>query len=397
MSLQKHKNLLNYALSCLKRYKLRTIVVFTALVVALIPFSSVSILADSLVREAEISASLAPDVTVQYLKAGRIFFTPIEYAERIEEIEGVARVVPRIWGYVGIGGIGVGTQLYTVVGVELEAEHPGVQLVVEEGRFLEPGRGGEIVIGKLLSQALNIRAGDHVVLISEAVEAHTFTVVGIFSTASALYTADLILMSAEDARRFFAIPPGYVTDLLVYLESPEKLEGVLRRLVVMPNVRAIPREVLIDAYRYAYGARVGAFSLVWCILLAAIALISLNQALVVGHESLFEVGLLKSLGFSTLDIIEIRLIESLILGLLASSSSILVALAYNLLGAPGLREYVLGWAQVLPLFAIPVHVNPATISMIFAVAIFPLLFTTVVPAWINARADPHLAMRGGKV
>jgi ABC-type antimicrobial peptide transport system permease subunit len=153
----------------------------------------------------------------------------------------------------------------------------------------------------------------------------------------------------------------------------------------------------LQAQQTTYGDRAGFFSVVWYILLISVAIIAFNQTVVVGHESKFEVGLLKSLGFSTSDIIEVRLIESAILGTVAAAIGLTIGIIYDgLLGAPVIEEFIMGWATLYPSFPVPVFISPQTLLFVFAITIVPLLFATVVPSWVNATVDPDIAMRGAR-
>ena len=382
--LRRHRNLFYYAVDCLKKYKTRTIVVLAVFTIAVSMLSSVLFLKDGLEREAELSVSLAPDITVEYLKGGRILLLPASYVEKASKIEGVERVVPRIWGYAGIG-----LNTYTVIGLDLSRlpNYYELSALVDSGR-------GSIVIGQLIAGVLKVDVGDTIILLSESIEAHRFTVVGIFSAESTIYTADLIVMPIEDARAFFRIPEGYVTDMMVYVDPEVPVDNVAAKLSLLPNARVITQDLLLRGYKAAYAARGGFFVTIWAILLAAVALVSFSQATIVGRESRFEVGLLKTFGFTTLDIIEIRLIESLILGLFSASLGITIGIIYDVVfKAPLSAEALLGWAFLPAEFRLPVYVSFASVFAIYSVTVLPLLFATVVPAWLNAITDPELAMR----
>jgi ABC-type lipoprotein release transport system permease subunit len=109
------------------------------------------------------------------------------------------------------------------------------------------------------------------------------------------------------------------------------------------------------------------------------------------------VGLLKALGFSTSDVIQIRLIESTILGAIAGSIGLAVGIFYDtVLNAPVLRDFMLGWAVLYPNFVVPIHISAQTVFLTYVITMVPLLFATVVPSWINATVDPDIAMRGAK-
>lgn len=391
--IRKHQNLLSYSFDCLKRYRMRTAVILITFLVATTMISAVLFTKDGLEREAKFSVECAPDLTLQYLKGGRVEPINASYAEIVSNIPGVEKVLKRTWGYAGIGR-------YTFVVVGLDPDgldySRGVITSLEEGRFLTPQDegSGNIVIGKLLAYMLNVKVGDDIILLSESVETNKFHVVGVFSDASSIYTADMILMSLSDANKFFSMPDGQVTDLCVYVSPNETPANVASKMNSIPNLRVLDQDLLLRGYMAAYGARGGIFTTLWTILLVAIALIAFSQAIVVGHESQFEVGLLKTFGFSTLDIIEVRLVESVVLGFFATSLGMLLGFCYAaFFNAPGLVDILLGWAYLPREFRLPVYVSLQSVFSIYAVTVIPLLITTVVPAWLNAITDPELAMR----
>jgi len=391
--INKHKNLLNYAFDCLRRYKMRTAVILITFLVATTMISAVLFTKDGLEIEAAFSVESSPDLTIQYIKAGRAEPINASYAEDILKVEGVERVLMRTWGYAGIG-----SNTYVIIGLDptgLEYSR-GVITSIESGRFVTPEDEGtgNIVVGKLIAGLLNVKVGDDMILLSESVEANKFHVVGVFSDQSSIYTADMIVMTLSDANDFFNMPNGTVTDLCVYVEADQIPNNVAARMTSMPNIRILDQDLLLRGYTAAYSARGGIFTTIWTILLVAIALIAFSQAIVVGHESKFEVGLLKTFGFSTLDIIEVRLVESVVIGFFATSLGMLVGFVYAAyLNAPGLVDILLGWAFLPSQFRLPVYVSAQSVFSIYAVTIIPLLITTVVPAWLNAITDPELAMR----
>ena len=392
--LQKHKNLFFYAMYCLKTYKMRTITVFIVFVVATAMLSSVLFVKAGLDKEAEISVSLAPDIVVEYIHGGRITFVPTSYIENVSRIEGVEMVVPRVWGYAGIS-------VYTITVIGLDVSKmaiPYYQLAayVEKGRFLTPkdAGSGNVVIGPLLAGMLKLDVGDDMILLSEAVEAHRFHVVGILSGEKAIYTADLLIMSLEDARKFFKVPEDKVTDICVWINPRYTVDEVAAKISTLPNSRVITQDMLLRGYKAAYAARGGFYTTIWVIMLVAAALVAYNQAITVGAQSRFEVGLLKAFGFTTLDIIEVRLIESLTLGLLSASLGMAIGIIYGVFfNAAGLAEVLYGWAFLPREFHVPIYIDPLTVFTLYAATVFPLLFATVIPAWLNAVTDPELAMR----
>jgi ABC-type lipoprotein release transport system permease subunit len=375
-------------------------VVLVCLSIAAALFSSVSFLKDGLVKEGELSLRYTPDITVQGISAGRQTFIDSQYASVIQTIPGVRTVIERIWGYGNVGNT-----LLVVVGVDLEnpAIDPAVAYPLESGTFLDSQHNDTIVIGRAVADLIGAEVGNVLTILTESNQARRYNVVGIFNSESAIYNADMIVMNRNDARIFFDVPEDKVTDLLVYTRDVDVLyyeaqvNYIAREISELPNVRVITKSVLLKAQETTYGSRSGFFSIVWYIVLISVALVAFNQTVVVGHESKFEVGLLKSLGFSTSDVIQIRLIESTVLGVISGSIGLAGGILYDtVLNAPVLRDFMLGWAVLYPNFVVPIYISAQTIFLTYIITTVPLLFATVVPSWINATVDPDIAMRGAK-
>lgn len=404
--MSRFKNLLNYALGCIQRYRVRTLVILICLGVSASVFSSVAFIKDGLTVQGALSLKYAPDITIQGISAGRQ--TPVEtsYVGYVQEASGVSAVFQRVWGYANIGNT-----LLVVVGVDLQEyvfnKYSGINLTqafpIESGSFLDPQSNNTVVIGKAVADLLGARVGSVLTILTESNQPKEYLVVGIFNSESSIYNADMILMNLNEAREFFNMPDDKTTDLLVYVSSVDPanyktlVNYVAREISDLPNCRVVTKNVLVEAQETTYGARSGFFSVVWYVILISVAIIAFNQTVVIGHESKFEVGLLKALGFSTTDVIQVRLIESAILGTLAGTIGLTVGILYDaVLGAPVIREFMMGWATLYPSFPVPVLISAETVLFTFAVTIVPLLFATVVPSWLNATVDPDIAMRGAR-
>lgn len=403
--MKRFKNLVKYSLNCIQRYKVRTLVILISLGVAAAVFSSVAFLKDGLVEEGKLSLKYAPDITVQGISSGRQTFIDTSYVGLVQAA-GVTAVAQRIWGYGNIGN-----SLVVIVGIDLQNTTISQTKFVnytyafplESGKFLDPQSNNTVVIGKGVAELLGAEVGTLLTTYTESNLALQYTVVGIFNSDSSIYNGDMILMNINAARTFFNVPEGKVTDLLVYVSDIDPdhkaalVNYVARDISDWPNIRIVTKDVLLKAQETTYGDRSGFFSVVWYVLLISAAVIAFNQTVVVGHESKFEVGLLKSLGFSTSDIIQIRLVESLSLGAIAAAAGLTFGILYDsILGAPVLRDFMMGWATLYPSFQVPVLISAQTVLFTFAVTIVPLLFATVIPSWLNATVDPDIAMRGAR-
>jgi ABC-type lipoprotein release transport system permease subunit len=391
---QRFNNLLNYSMNCIRRYKIRTLVILICLIVAAAVFYSVAFIKDGLVMEGQLSLKNAPDLTVQGMWAGRQTFVATSNIGYIQEAPGVGYVEPRIWGYGNVGN-----SLIVVIGVDLDNQlvDQTASLPIASGTFLTPNENNTIVIGQAVADLVDAKVGSILSILTESVQAQRYTVVGIFNRESNIYSADMIVMNINDARTLFNVPEDKVTDIAIYLSDRTMSNVVAKEIGDLPNTRVVTKDILLQAQDTTYGARSGYFSVVWYIVLLAVAIVAFNQTVVVGHESKFEVGLLKALGFSTSDIIQIRLIESLTLGVIAGTLGVAFGIFYDaVLRAPVISDFMLGWATLYPNYSLPLYFNWQTILLIYAITIVPLLFATVIPSWLNATVDPDIAMRGAK-
>ena len=136
--IKKQKNIISYAFDCISRYKMRTIVILITFLIATTMISSVLFVKDGLEREAEISIEAAPDLTIQFLRGGRLEPIPTSYIDEISKIEGVEKVIPRIWGYVGIS-----QYVFTIIGIDTSNISELENFGLESGNFIKEGDRGK--------------------------------------------------------------------------------------------------------------------------------------------------------------------------------------------------------------------------------------------------------------
>ncbi len=386
-----------------------TFAIVASLVIAVTILASMTFLATGLSMEASTSAAFAPDITVENMIAGRPAAIPLADIQAISNMTGVTKVVPRTWGYVEYNG-----KIFTVMGIDAQNMPipQDIDFVMSSGEFLSVNQSNSAIVGKNIADTLNLKLGDVLTLQSESrLENYSFAITGIFSTNVNLYTSDLILVNINAAEKFFSESPGCATDLCVYV-SNQNNQPIVPGSLVMANTNATDQvAVEIEAYNpmlrvvtqyniredsvSVYGLRSGYFSVVWYVLLLSVILLALNQATAAGADMRKEVGILKALGFSTSNILEIRFLETLILGFAAATIGIFVALVYDVVfGAPVIGSFLLGWSAVYPGFPLPVNVSVNNVVILYATAILPLFIGSLIPAWRSAVTEPDIAIRG---
>lgn len=389
-------NLWQAAAENLLRYRNKTVAIFIPLLLAVFFAAAMTFVRDGFLQDARLSLSLSPDITLQKFSGGRVERVSRELLERVGELDNVERVVPRVWGYVPIEYQG-GTFTYSIIGLDLSRmpAQEAFPIFLEAGRFLEPGDSGVAVLGQVFARTLEAEVGDTITLRSYSGREFPYKIVGIFSSPVQIYTADLLLTTIDDARKFFDYEGDEATDLSIYLKDPLYTDALAARMdAELPNVRVLTREALSDATLQAYSGRSGIFQLIWLILLFTAMLIAWAQAANITMDMKREIGILKAVGWSTMEVIEVKLWESVIMALAATVGGLLLGLLYLRLGAPVIKDFFLGWASVFPEFPIPIVVDYRSVITLFIISVVPLLAATVIPAWRGGVVNPDTAIRG---
>ncbi len=400
MSLRKHTNLWQVATESLFRYRARAISIGVPLFLVVFLVSAMTFVKDGFLRDAQLSVSIMPDITVQKLVGGRIERVPIGLVDQISQIDQVERVLPRVWGFLPITISENQSAAYTLMGIDLSTtpipEQMGMS--VEEGSFLSQADSDGAVIGKAFAQAFGVKVGEQILIKDALGNEDEFKIVGIFSTPVQVYTADLILVPIDKARQFFGYDENEATDLNVYLDSSLHGDFAARAILDLSeksrlNLRVVTRDAFAEVTQAAYGGRAGVFQVMWLILLVGVMIVAWTQGSNISFELRREVGVLKAIGWGISDVIETKLFEASIVGLIGVLAGLLVGLAYLLLGAPGMKSYFIGWSTVYPEFPLPIHISPKSVLLILVVGLVPLLVATLIPAWLAGVIEPDEAMR----
>lgn len=185
--------------------------------------ASVFLFTQALRHEATALLAAAPQMVVQRLVAGRQEQVPASYLERLGTIRGVSALRGRLWGYHYDPVLAAN---YTLM-VPLDEAVPA----------------GRVRIGSALARARGARIGDVLSLRGSDGQPHALRVDALLSPASALLSADLILMNEADFRAFFGIAPGMYTDLVLEVRNARELNKVAEKVLrTLPDTRPVLRE-----------------------------------------------------------------------------------------------------------------------------------------------------------
>ncbi len=396
MNTKRIVNLWGFASKQLSINKKQTLALAIPLTIAIAVVAAMSFVRDGLRSDAHLSTAFLPDITVQMMSAGRSTHVPAGMIEQMHNIPGIKLIVPRIWGVLPIHTNGQ-DNAYTLLGID-PANMPipaDIRLSMKSGRFIRPDDRQCLVLGESVARSLHIQVGNTLSILTPAHETCDFHVIGIFTSAVQIYAADLMLTHIEDARNFFGYAPGEAADLCVYLRNAAQTDNTAAAITKsFPDCRVLTRDKLSRVMDQSYGSRSGIFQIVWLILLVNIVLLVWSQASSTALYLKKEVGILKALGWSVMEIIQTRIFSTAIIALLACFVGILLGIFYVSAGAPGVREYFLGWTAIYPEFRVPICLRFDSIITLLAIGTVPIIGAVVLPSWLVGISEPDRAIRG---
>ncbi|MEN8134514.1 MAG: ABC transporter permease [Thermodesulfobacteriota bacterium] len=391
-ALEKHLNLLDYALSSLWRRKLKNLGIITVFAGVIFLVASFQILTSSLTSTAETMLAKTPEIVIQKMSAGRQESIPLSYLNRLDGVFGIRAAVPRIWGYYFDETSGAN---YTVMGVERKAMPEGRRLEMAiEGSYPEAGQGGA-ALGREVAANMKLAGRRTFSLFRPDLSLKTFRITGIFAESTDLLTADLLVTGLDDARDLFTIPDSLATDLLVYVTNPNEISTIAKKIAArLPDTRVLTRPQILKTYKVVFGWRSGFASICLLAALAAFAILAWDKASGLSAEEKREIGILKVLGWQTTDILTLRFWESLAVAGLAFLIGCTTAYLHVLFLEGSLfRPVLLGWSVIHPSLKILPVFAAGDVLLIFTLSVLPYLAATVIPAWRCSTISPDAAIK----
>ena len=374
-TIERHRNILDFALSSLLRRRSKNISLLVLYALIVFALASVVFFTQALKREAALLLKDAPDIVVQKMVAGRHDLIPTDYGHKIAAIRGVKEVQPRLWGYYYDPFNGVN---YTLVVPPLQPPAP---------QFIHIGNG--------VARVRRLESGDLMALMTYKQETLLLEVQEILSADAELVASDLILIGEGDFRSLFDFPRDAATDLAVTVANPKELTTVARKIVArFPDTRPILKSEILRTYDAIFAWRGGMMVVLLAAAVLSFVIFAWDKATGLSAEERKEIGILKSIGWETSDILLLKSWEGIVISLSAFLLGILLAYAHVFFFSATLFEHALkGWGVLYPSFRLVPAFDFYQISLLFFLTVLPYTAATIIPSWRAATIDPDAAMR----
>ena len=314
-----------------------------------------------------------------------------ETAEKLKKIKGVKAVIPQInsQSIIKFEGYAKGV---LADGISPENVKNGLKLKMVSGSD-NISELDSVLIGEEMAGELRVKVGQQVSLISAENKEIKLTVRGIFKTGFLEYDSNVAVVPLR-AMQILAEQGEAVTEMDIKVESPQKVEEVLKEVITVMNQKEYTviswktlNHNLLKAVQFEKFVLIAILSLLLVIASFAVSVI-LNMIV---REKIKDIGILKSIGYTNKNIRRIFTIEGLIIGvfgmIMASGLSPLVLIGLKIL----FKEYMKGGTYYLE--ELPLYISQKELLIIYGVTFVVIFLSTIFPAARAARLKPVEALK----
>ena len=316
----------------LKRKKIRTLFTLLSIVIAFLLFGLLAAIKQATTAGIDMAGV---DRLVTTHKVSLIQFLPVYYQERIRQLDGVEEVSSATWfgaTYQNsrnvIGAFPVNPQNYLQM-------YPEYLLPNEQKQAWFSDRTG-MLVGKTLAEQHGWQVGDRVPITSsiwsrkDGSFTWEMTISGIYSTQNDRGEQSSILMHYDyfnEARSFAQDMVGW---FVVSIKDPQTAPAIAAQIdTLFTNSPAETKTSTEKAFAQGFANQIGDISTIVTVVAGAVfftmLLVTANTMMQSVHERTRELGILKTLGFSSTVVTSLVLLEAILITAIGGIAGLLLA------------------------------------------------------------------------
>lgn len=275
-------------------------------------------------------------------------------------------------------------------GIDTEGENKlfeTAQYMVEGNLKALDRRSDGIILGTGLARAIGVNTGNNISLTTSDGITKTFKVIGLIETGSNAADKTRALVSIQTARQLFSKNKSYATEILLNIKDYYQAQSLAEEISKITTYK-------VEAWQEG-NAQLDAANILRDIVAIAISLTILivagfgiyNIMNMTVNEKIKEIAILKAMGFSGKDVIEIFLTQSVVIGFMGGVTGLI-------LGNIIVRLVDNVPFKIATLTTLPVEYSTADYVMAFSFGIIITFIAGYLPARKASKVDPVEILRG---
>ncbi len=310
----------------------------------------------------------------------------------IRSLSGVSGVSPYVEGQalfqVGEWGSGV-----LVRGVDVNTEKSVSHFFSYMTQGTLSNKTDGVVVGNELAKRAHLALGSEILIATQATKKPlSYRVEGIFSSGMYEYDANLVFLNLQNAQTLFNMNNA-VSGLSVYLKKSEEADKVKRQIQEKLGYPYVTR-TWMDMNRTLFSAlkleKIVMFLILALIILVACLNIAGCLTILVMNKTK-DIGVLKALGATKLDLMKIFATDGLALGVMGAGIGLL--LGVGICVALKKTSWIELPKEIYYMDRLPVALNALDVSLVVLVAVGLSFISSFYPAFVAGKLEPVKALR----
>ena len=334
------------------------------------------------------------DFTVSRVQAGKAANTPVEWVDKVLEINGISKVAPRVYGRYFFAPR---EESFLVVGVDFFDEQSSKELrsLVKDLDLKSFLSTDSMLVGEGVKTFL--KEHYYKEYFSFKTPQGSFKKVKIHQTLPSqtnLIANDMIIIPIDLAREIFGLGEDEVTDITFNVPNDAEWDNIIGKLhLLFYDVRVVEKREIRKAYENLYNYKGGLFLILYLVTMVTFMLILYQRYSMVYSTERKEIGILRAVGWSIKDILKLKFYETAVVVLMSFVLGVVLAYLYVFIwDAPLLSQIFLGGANLPNHIEFVPVLEFGLLGSIFLFYAIPFLAAVLIPAWKIAVTPPKEAM-----
>lgn len=365
-----------FALEGLLTHKGRNIFSFFVLFLLCFMLFGMLFVSSSITKKLLSASDDLPSMIVELKKGSKTQDLQDEFLRRIATISGIRSVHGRIWGKYTYEWP---NKTFFIVGVdEFEQNY---QKFIDKLKTPALFNTNSMIISDSLKDKLYIE-NNLTSLVLPSAKSIDVKILGEFPSDLELFTKQMALTSVDLARKVFGMDTNSFSDALVYLANEDELSKVAQKIIRLdPRATITTKQDLQIAYKNHFNYKGGVFLMMFSLSLLTLFILSFYNITKTDEKT--DVGLFKTLGWSTQSLIGKKLYEGVIVSFFAFWLGVVFAYLYIYIYNGGIFTQMLIAKNVQLDFNF--SLSPIIITFILVVPVY--IGSIIVPSWRLASLD----------